>query len=88
MEIPINSNQGKKIYLNKANSLIPNKNLGDYNQAIMDFGSTQCIKYNPTCSKCIFKNSCLAFKLGVVEKRPIKSKKDLNKKKNFKLFFS
>ena len=87
MEIPINSNQGKKIYLNKANSLIPNKNLGDYNQAIMDFGSTQCTKHNPTCSKCIFKNSCLAFKLGVVEKRPIKSKKDLNKKKRILNYF-
>ena len=35
-----------------------------------------------TCSKCIFKNSCLAFKLGVVEKDQLKAK-DLNKKKEF-----
>jgi A/G-specific adenine glycosylase len=45
-------------------SLLPNKNPGDFNQALMELGATVCLPLNPQCSRCPVKKSCLAHRRG------------------------
>ncbi|OUV54951.1 MAG: A/G-specific adenine glycosylase [Flavobacteriales bacterium TMED113] len=87
IKTPINTAIGKKKYSDIANKLISNKNFGDYNQAIMDFGSIQCTKHEPKCTNCIFINSCLGFKFNTIDKRPLKNKIILAKKKRILNYF-
>ncbi|MCX7728247.1 MAG: A/G-specific adenine glycosylase, partial [Bacteroidia bacterium] len=49
IHIPIDSNQGKKLFSELAQSLLPKEHSSEYNQAIMEFGSTYCKPQNPDC---------------------------------------
>ena len=49
-------------------------NSGDFNQALMDYGSMICSPKKYKCDKCIFSKSCEAFKLDIVNKLPVKKK--------------
>ena len=49
-------------------------NSGDFNQALMDYGSIICSPKKYKCDKCIFSNSCEAFKLDIVNELPVKKK--------------
>ena len=80
---PINTTKGKKIFQNIANKLVPPKNPGTYNQAIMDFGAIHCKKYNPKCITCPIQNNCQAFKLNLTHLRPVKM---INKKYRLRYF--
>ena len=74
IKTPINTSKGKQEFSYLANKLIPEKNIGNYNQGLMDFGSIQCTKNFPKCETCIFQNSCLSLKFKQVENRPTKKK--------------
>ena len=80
IENPINTSVGKKHFLDLANKLAPDKNIGDYNQALMDFGATQCTKYSPKCTACIFKKYCLSLQNKTINNRPVKKKSQSKKK--------
>tara|TARA_Y100001968_G_scaffold266075_1_gene255433 strand:- start:178 stop:1245 length:1068 start_codon:yes stop_codon:yes gene_type:complete len=69
---PINTNEGKRKFTELANMLVPPKKTGDYNQALMDYGATQCKHQNPKCETCIFKKYCKSLRLGIIHKRPVK----------------
>jgi len=84
---PIDTVQGKKEYQKKANILLPNKNCGEYNQGMMDFGSIICTKHTPKCTICPINTNCQAFILKNIEKRPLKLKKNKLKKRYFNYFF-
>ena len=71
---PIDSNEGKKFFMQVAVDLLDKKHPGIYNQAIMDFGAVICKPY-PLCNICPFKNYCFAFTHDQVDKLPIKEKK-------------
>lgn len=71
---PINSTEGKKQFKVLAQSLIPQKNIGDYNQAVMEFGALQCIPKSPNCFQCPVSKSCNAAQTGQVSKLPVKIK--------------
>ena len=43
IDTPINSTEGVKQFKRLAMSLLPKNNIGDYNQALMDFGARQCL---------------------------------------------
>lgn len=58
-----------------ASALIDPKQPALFNQAIMEFGATQCTPKNPDCTTCIFNDSCLALATNTIEKLPVKSKK-------------
>ena len=45
-----------------------------YNQAIMDFGATQCTPQSPQCSECPLQETCVAFREGRVGQLPVKQK--------------
>jgi len=52
-----------------AESLLPNKNIDAYTQALMDLGATLCNK-NPQCGICPLKKTCLAFQKNKVHLVP------------------
>jgi A/G-specific adenine glycosylase len=56
-----------------AKELMPVKEPGTYNQAIMEFGALQCKPQNPDCSSCCLKKYCLAFKKEIVKEIPFKN---------------
>ena len=52
-----------------AESLLPNKNIATYTQALMDLGATVCNK-KPLCETCPLKETCLAFQKNKVHLVP------------------
>ena len=83
IDTPINSSQGIKDFKALAMTLIDSNNPGDYNQAVMEFGATQCKPKNPYCIVCPLKDSCIALEKGTVDLLPVKLKKTKVTKKHF-----
>ena len=61
-----------KKYLNEKISV---ETPGDFNEAIMDFGSTVCKPKKFLCQSCIFSLECQAYLSNTVKNYPIKSHK-------------
>lgn len=83
IETAINSSIGIKEFKKLAQSLLPNSNIGLYNQAIMDFGATVCTPKKTKCNECIFNNSCFALQKNRVNDLPLKIKKTKIKNRFF-----
>ncbi|MEM6517540.1 MAG: A/G-specific adenine glycosylase [Bacteroidota bacterium] len=83
IDTPINTTAGTKEFKALATSLIDKDNPGDYNQALMEFGATQCKPKNPYCLVCPFNESCMALQKGKIDKLPVKLKKTKITKKHF-----
>ncbi len=64
IDTPINSTQGIKEFKALASTLLDTAHPGDYNQAVMEFGATQCKPKNPYCMVCPLKDSCVALQKG------------------------
>lgn len=79
----INSSLGKKQFQALANTLIPQENPGEYNQAIMEFGALQCVPINPDCGACPLRDGCFAYARNMVGELPVK----INKTKIKERFF-
>ena len=75
IETPIDSTQGKKEFKALAQSLIDPEDPANFNQAIMEFGATQCKPKNPYCLHCPFNTDCIAFQQGKIDKLPFKAGK-------------
>jgi A/G-specific adenine glycosylase len=63
-----------------ATQLVPKKNPGDFNQALMELGATICTPYAPACDICPVQRRCTAYRLGLQEKIPMPSKRAAVKK--------
>jgi len=74
IETPINTTQGKKEFFAVAQSLVPEKQSADFNQAMMDFGSLQCVPHAPVCDVCPLQTICEAYRSSRVELLPVKNK--------------
>lgn len=72
IEVPIDSTEGKKLFADLAQQLLPKEIPGLYNQAIMDFGAMQCVPVNPDCLACPLSDSCDAFATGRIGLLPVK----------------
>ena len=72
---PIDLNKSRKVFKEKAKEMMPSDRYGDYNQALMDFGSIICKPLNPLCSSCVISKICSAFNNNSVENFPVKSSK-------------
>ncbi|MEG2601493.1 MAG: A/G-specific adenine glycosylase [Carnobacterium sp.] len=57
------------------NQIIDPYKPGDFNQAIMDLGSSTCTPTTPTCNLCPINEFCQAFEAGTMTQYPVKSKK-------------
>ena len=71
----IGSSKAKPEFEGLANRLIPQDTPGEFNQAIMDFGSRCCTPKNPSCGTCPLAPSCFAKQQGLVASLPVKEKK-------------
>ena len=54
---------------------MPPKRSGDFNQALMDLGSTICTPGTPDCERCPVRKYCVAFEDGDADMLPVKSVK-------------
>lgn len=86
IKTPINTSEGKKeIYL-LAMGLIDQKQPGEFNQAIMEFGALQCKPNKPDCAVCVFNSECKALKKNIVPDVPVKTNKVKIRKRYFHYF--
>lgn len=74
IDVPINSSQGKRVFAELAQSLLPQSEAVAYNQGIMDFGAMVCTPMAPRCAECPLMVSCAAFRSGRVDLLPVKLK--------------
>ena len=80
---PIDSSAGKKEFAALAQQLLDSTQAGTYNQAIIDFGATQCKPKNPDCSACPMNEQCQAYADDLVQTLPIKAKKIVRRTRHF-----
>ena len=83
IETPIDSTEGKKEFQALAQSLLPINEPADYNEAIMDFGATQCTPNSPHCSACPLCETCVSFREQRINELPVKSKKVKQRERHF-----
>lgn len=83
IETPTDSTAGKKLFKQLAQQTLDQTQPARYNQAIMDFGATQCTPQSPGCKKCPLNSECVAFQQNRVEKLPVKSKKLVKRERYF-----
>ena len=72
---PINKSSGQKLFQELADSLIDPDNPDLFNQAIMEFGATECTPKKPNCTSCIFNDRCVALATNKVDALPVKLSK-------------
>ena len=80
---PIDKANSLKYFKNKSYELMDKKNPGDYNQALMDYGSKICKPRNPYCKKCIYKTNCYALNSNKIYNFPVRKKINRKKRKRF-----
>lgn len=71
---PINTTEGKKEFTALAQSLLPQNEASAFNQAMMDFGATQCTPLNPSCPQCPLSETCIALRENRIDSLPVKRK--------------
>ncbi len=54
-----------------AERLVPEKNPGDWNQALMELGATVCTPDSPSCGACPVSRHCVAFAQNLQDKLPL-----------------
>jgi len=59
-----------------AASLLPEKNPGDLNQALMELGATVCFPSTPQCARCPARKYCLSHQEGKELFYPVRSQKN------------
>ena len=76
----INKASTKKKITQEVRRVLPENRPGDFNQALMDLGSSVCIPNGePFCEKCPWEAVCQAHKLGRETDFPVKAKKKRRK---------
>lgn len=74
-EFPINKPEGKAALGDVMRKMLPPGKAGDFNQAIMDLGSSICTPKNPDCNACPLQSQCEAFRNGSQAQFPLKERK-------------
>lgn len=70
------NNKGKKEITTLVSTVLSETDRpGDFNQALMDLGSSLCSPTTPNCSTCPLRENCLAFQQQEVEQYPVKVQK-------------
>ncbi len=77
------SGSGQKVFWQKAEDILPHKQLGDFNQALMELGATVCAPEKPICLFCPLQKDCRAFQEADPEKYPKILKKISYKKEEW-----
>lgn len=80
------SSKGKQKFFELASHLIHQKRPGDFNQALMDFGSLICKPAVPLCPECPLNDICLAFEKNSVSNYPVRNPKRPVRERHFNYF--
>ncbi|GLB50777.1 A/G-specific adenine glycosylase [Neptunitalea lumnitzerae] len=83
VDTPINSAEGVKYFKELAHKVKNVEQIAVYNQAIMEFGATQCKPQSPDCSVCPLQKECVALATNKVKELPVKLKKTKVTKRYF-----
>ena len=75
IDLPIDSNLGKKQFAELAQSLLNTNDAATHNQAIMELGALVCKPTQPLCEKCPLSGTCMALSAKTIQLRPVKSKR-------------
>lgn len=73
------STRGRKEITALVNETLPYDRPGDFNQALMDFGSVVCIPKVPRCSACPVSSFCQAFQTERTQELPVRIVKSKQK---------
>ncbi len=63
---------GQRWLWQTAEELLPQKHVGDFNQALMELGALVCTPTAPQCVRCPLADDCVAHRLGLQEQIPTK----------------
>lgn len=75
IETPVDSTEGKKEIFGIATELVPHKNPGTYNQAVMELGAMVCLPAKPNCQNCPIQDACYAYAHKKTTSFPVKQGK-------------
>lgn len=75
IDTPFDTTEGKKQFSQMAKEVLNISDSSAYNQAIMDLGATVCTPQNPKCPDCPVQKQCVAYKQGLTQLLPVRSKK-------------
>lgn len=70
LDAPIDDPATRLTLWSLAESLLPRRGCGDFNQALMELGALVCAPRNPACAVCPWRASCAALRQGDVERLP------------------
>ncbi|WP_429949048.1 A/G-specific adenine glycosylase [Enterococcus sp. AZ101] len=65
----------RKVFETAMYKIIDQHRPGDFNQAMMDLGSSICTPTSPKCEQCPIQSYCLSYKNNTMTNYPVKSKK-------------
>lgn len=68
----IDSTTGQRALWDEATALVPEKNAGAFNGALMELGAILCMPRNPSCLVCPIQPQCAAHKAGTAAELPRK----------------
>lgn len=71
----ISKSSSRKVFEEAMNQIISPSRPGDFNQAMMDLGSSICTPTSPNCPNCPLQRYCSSYKQQTMEQFPVKSKK-------------
>ncbi len=87
IDTPIDTTGGHRFFRELAQQMLDKAHPALYNQAIMDFGATQCTPQAPLCSSCPLADSCLALARGEVLSLPRKERTTRVRNRYFTYFY-
>ncbi|MDX5319910.1 MAG: A/G-specific adenine glycosylase [Bacteroidota bacterium] len=82
---PIGTAKAYKLFFELLSEFIPENDPASFNQALMEFGSLQCLPKNPNCWDCPFQTGCEAFRRNEQSLLPIKNIKTKVKRVSYHL---
>ncbi len=74
-KLDVDSSLGNKFLWDAAEEILPEKDVGAFNQGMMELGSLVCVPVNPHCQVCPLETFCKAKRMGLVSELPIRKKK-------------
>ncbi|MGG5358133.1 MULTISPECIES: A/G-specific adenine glycosylase [unclassified Enterococcus] len=75
IEADIAKASSRKVFDEAMRKIIDPQHPGEFNQAMMDLGSSICTPTSPRCESCPIQKYCLAYEKGIQTSFPIKTKK-------------
>jgi A/G-specific adenine glycosylase len=66
------SGPGQRLLWQAALELLPQRQVGDFNQALMELGALVCTPVAPDCAACPLAEHCVARRLGLQDSIPLK----------------